>query len=139
MRNLTGISKYILAGSASLLSDDGRMVTELLWEIVQRLDYVMSTAISDIEVLDHVERKTITTTETRIYQNNSPNIVTVKIYNIDPAQTVYVGKRGITILNASIPVFHESHQRISIAPGETCYGIVAAGTGDIRLSVNMTQ
>lgn len=134
MRTLETIQKFILERSAKVLTDDGRLISELLWEILQRLD---AWIFSSLEVLDHILRADITTAQTLIYSNNARNLVTVKIYNNDPAQTVYIGKNGVSIVGPGVPVFHESSQSFTIDSGDSLYGIVELGTVDIRYAINM--
>lgn len=136
MRTLEKVQADILAGSQKVMSDGDKLLGELLWEILQRIDKLMFIAYSDIEVLDHVERVDVTTVETLIYQNNTEKPVTLKIYNTDPAQTVHVGKQGITI-SSGAPIFHEESMKITVSAGDRVFGIVELGTVDVRFSVFM--
>jgi hypothetical protein len=137
MKTLQRIQELINSESAKVLSDDARMMSELLWEMLQRIDANMFAVLSDIEVLDHVLRVDVTTDETLIYQNNTDSLVTIKVYNTDPAQTVFVGKNGVAINGPGVPLFHEQSQRFTIASGDAIYGIIELGTVDVRYSVNM--
>lgn len=137
MRTLEKIQNDVLSGSQKVMSDGDKVLGELLWEILQRIDKLMFVAYSDIEVLDHVVQITITTVETLIYQNNTDKIVTLKIYNTDPAQTVHIGKQGVTIAGPGAPIFHEESMKVAINSGDRIYGIVELGTVDVRYSVYM--
>jgi len=135
LRTLEKIQSDILSGSQKVMSDGDKVLGELLWEILQRIDKLMFVAYSDIEVLDHVVQINITTVETLIYQNNTDKIVTLKIYNTDPAQTVHIGKQGVTIVGPGAPIFHEESMKVTVNSGDRIYGIVELGTVDIRYSV----
>lgn len=137
MRTLEKIQADVLAGSQKVMSDGDKVLGELLWEILQRMDNLMFVAYSDIEVLDHVVQVNIATVETLIYQNNTDKIVTLKIYNTDPAQTVHIGKAGVTITGPGAPIFHEESMKVAVNSGDRIYGIVELGTVDVRYSVYM--
>lgn len=139
MRTLGKIQSDVNIGSAAVLTDDGRINSELLWEILQRIDAIMFAQISEIEVLDNVRQVDIATTETLIYQNNIDRPVTIKIYNTDPAQTLHVGKTGVTITGPGAPIFHESNMKLTVDSGDAVYGICELGTIDVRYSVFLFQ
>jgi hypothetical protein len=139
MRRLDVIQKYVNPESQKVLTDDARMMSELLWEIVQRLDAMMRVDLSNIEVLDYCLRVNITPAGVLIYQNNTSGFVTLKLYNTDPAQTVFIGKNNVTITGPGIPLFHETDMRVTVAAGDSLWGIVDLGTVDVRYSVNMMQ
>lgn len=134
MRTLEKIQSDVNLGSQEVLTDDGRITSELLWEILQRIDKLMFAQLSEIEVLDNITQVDITTVETLIYMNNTDKPVTLKIYNTDPAQTVHIGKTGVTITGPGAPIFHESSMKLTIDAGDAVYGIVELGTVDIRYS-----
>lgn len=134
MRTIDKIQSDVNVGSQEVLTDDGRITSELLWEILQRIDKLMFAQLSEIEVLDNITQIDIATVETLIYQNNIDMPVTLKIYNTDPAQTVHIGKTGVTITGPGAPIFHESSMKLTVDSGDTIYGIVELGTVDIRYS-----
>jgi len=139
MRTLEKIQSDVNLGSQEVLTDEGRLTGELLWEILQRIDKMMFMFISDIEVLDNVSQINIATTETLIYQNLIDKPVTIKVYNTDPAQTVHVGKTGLTITGPGAPIFHESSMKLTVDSGDAIYGIVELGTVDVRYSIFLFQ
>lgn len=134
MRTLEKIQADVLSGSQGVMTDGERVLGEILWEILQRIDKLMFVSYSSIEVLDHIVQINVTTVETLIYQNMSDKMVTLKLYNTDPAQTVHIGKAGVTITNGA-PLFHEQSMPITVNSGDSIYGIVELGTVDVRYSV----
>jgi len=139
MRKLQFIADNLMAGSEDVLTDGERIISELLWEILQRLDIQKDCCLSDIEVLDRCLRVDVGVAQTLIYQNSTNMFVTLKIYNTDAAQTVSLGKNGVTTVGPSVPLFHEHDMRITVDPGDSIYAIVDLGVVDIRYSVNMTN
>lgn len=137
MRTLEKIQSDVNTGSQEVMTDGERVIGELLWEILQRIDKLMFMGYSDIEVLDHVVQINITTVETLIYQNNTDKVITLKIYNTDPAQTVHIGKQGVTIIGPGAPIFHEESMKVAVNSGDRIYGIVELGSVDVRYSVYM--
>ena len=134
MRTLEKIQADVLSGSQEVMTDGEKVLGEILWEILQRIDKMMFVSYSSIEVLDHIVQINITTVETLIYQNMSNKMVTLKLYNTDPAQTVHIGKQGVTV-SSGAPLFHEQAMPITVNAGDSIYGIVELGTVDIRYSV----
>ena len=134
MRTLESIYEIVNKGSAKVISDGDRLKVELLWEILQRMDFLV-VGLLGIEVLDYVVNIDIGTTETLIYHNVTDRIVSIRIYNTDPAQTVHLGKTGVTI-NNGVPIFHEQSLSARVEPGDSIYGIVTLGSVDVRYSVS---
>lgn len=134
MRTLEHIREIINKGSAAVMSDADRLKAELLWEILQRMDFLVAGLLG-LEILDHVINVDITTTETLIYQNLIDRIVAIRIYNTDPAQTVHIGKKGVAV-SYGVPLFHEQSMSVRIEPGQAIYGIVTLGSVDVRYSVS---
>jgi hypothetical protein len=135
MRTLDAIQEHVNEGSAKVVSYDARLTCELLWEILQRMDGLLFAVYSEIEILDHCLRVNVTVAQTLLYQNNTNKPVTLKLYNTDPAQTVFIGKNGVTIIGPGIPLFTERDMRVTVSPGDSIFGIVELGTVDVRYSV----
>jgi hypothetical protein len=130
-----------IVNSARLSGDVFQLLAtqnELLLNLIRRLSAAVVLWESQQHVLSRTEQVTVDTTATLLYLNSFPYPVTLVVFNLDPAQTVYVGGKTMTV-NDSLPVFPEASDRYTIQEGSEVYARVAAGSIDLRFYTTMRR
>lgn len=117
-------------------SPDARMLALVNIQLLRRLDQFVYLWESQQHILARAEAVSIATTQTLVYENTFPYPVSIEVYNLDPAQTCFVGRSGLTV-HDGLPILPEQSHRYTLEPGDRMYGRVAAGAIDIRFSTTM--
>lgn len=111
---------------------DALLLAELLIQLIARLDYALDRWQSQQYVLSRVQNVVVGTDPTLLYENSHPYPITLEIFNLDPAQTVFIGRQAVTIYTG-VPIFPESGRKVTIESGDHLYAVVEAGTVNVRL------
>jgi len=122
----------LLQQGRHIYSCDTVLLAELLLQLIARLDYFITVWQTQQYVMARTQPIRIGTEPTLIYRNSLPYPITLEVFNLDPAQTVFIGQEGVTV-SGGVPVFPESGRRVTVEPGKSLYGIVEAGEVDVRI------
>lgn len=137
VKPLSQINAYI-DQQAGYVTPDAEFIGRLLYQMMARIEGAIILWEGQQHILASAQAQTLSTTEVTIYENTLPYPVTVVVFNLDPAQTIFVGGKGLTV-NDSLPIFPEGTDKYTIESGRTLYGRVAAGTVDVRFYTTMKR